>query len=253
MIDAERGMISRMVRSGDYFVKLNTRTNRAREKKADFFVSIHADAFTSPGPNGASVWVLSLRRANSEIGKWIEDKEKHSELLGGAADVMKDAANEKYLAQALLDMSMDHSMKTGLNVAEEVVKELRKVAKLHKKDPQHASLAVLKSPDIPSILVETGFISNPREEKLLKSANHQERLAKAMFTSIKNYYLKNPPDDSLFAKLKSQYPTKHKVRPGESLSMLASRYGISISKIKKVNKLNSNTLFIGQELDIPQS
>ena len=112
MIDAERGMISRMVRSGDYFVKLNTRTSRARQKKADFFVSIHADAFTSPGPNGASVWVLSLRRANSEIGKWIEDKEKHSELLGGAADVMKDAANEKYLAQALLDMSMDHSMKT---------------------------------------------------------------------------------------------------------------------------------------------
>ncbi|CAH9057840.1 N-acetylmuramoyl-L-alanine amidase AmiB [Pseudoalteromonas haloplanktis] len=253
MIDAERGMISRMVRSGDYFVKLNTRTNRARQKKADFFVSIHADAFTSPGPNGASVWVLSLRRANSEIGKWIEDKEKHSELLGGAADVIKDAANEKYLAQALLDMSMDHSMKTGLSVADEVIKELKKVAKMHKKAPQHASLAVLKSPDIPSILVETGFISNPREERLLKSANHQERLAKAMFTSIKNYYLRNPPDDSLFASLKSQYPTKHKVRPGESLSMLAGRYGVSISKIKQVNKLSSNTLFIGQELDIPQS
>ncbi len=252
MIDAERGMISRMVRSGDYFVKLDTRTNRARQKKADFLVSIHADAFTSPGPNGASVWVLSLRRANSEIGKWIEDKEKHSELLGGAADVIKDAANEKYLAQALLDMSMDHSMKTGLSVADEVVKELRKVAKMHKKHPQHASLAVLKSPDIPSILVETGFISNPREEQLLKSANYQERLAKAMFTSIKNYYLRNPPDDSLFAKLKSQYPTKHKVRPGESLSMLSGRYGVSISKIKQVNKLSSNTLFIGQELDIPQ-
>ena len=253
MIDAEKGMISRMVRRSDYFVNLNTRTSIARKKKADFFVSIHADAFTSPQPNGASVWVLSLRRANSEIGKWIEDKEKHSELLGGAADVIKDAANEKYLAQALLDMSMDHSMKTGLNVAEEVVKELRKVAKLHKKEPQHASLAVLKSPDIPSILVETGFISNPREERLLKSANHQERLAKAMFTSIKNYYLRNPPDDSLFASLKSQYPTKHKVRPGESLSMLAGRYGVSISKIKQVNKLSSNTLFIGQELDIPQS
>lgn len=253
MLDGERGMISRMVRSGDYFVKLNTRTNRAREKKADFFVSIHADAFSSPGPNGASVWVLSLKRANSEIGKWIEDQEKHSELLGGAADVMKDAANEKYLAQALLDMSMDHSMKTGLSVADEVVKELKKVAKLHKKSPQHASFAVLKSPDIPSILVETGFISNPREEKLLKSANHQERLAKAIFTSIKNYYLKNPPDDSLFAKLKSQYPTKHKVRPGESLSMLASRYSVTISKLKQVNKLRSNTLFIGQELDIPQS
>ena len=142
MIDSERGMISRMVRSGDYFVKLNTRTTRAREKKADFFVSIHADAFTSPGPNGASVWVLSLRRANSEIGKWIEDKEKHSELLGGAADVIKDVANEKYLAQALLDMSMDHSMKTGLSVADEVVKELRKVAKLHKKSSTCESCSI---------------------------------------------------------------------------------------------------------------
>ncbi|NMM41821.1 N-acetylmuramoyl-L-alanine amidase [Pseudoalteromonas arctica] len=253
MIDAERGMISRMVRSGDYFVKLNTRTSRARQKKADFLVSIHADAFTSPQPNGASVWVLSLRRANSEIGKWIEDKEKHSELLGGAAGVIKDTASEKYLAQALLDMSMDHSMKTGFSVAEGMVQELKKVAKLHKKEPQAASLAVLKSPDIPSILVETGFISNPREERLLKSANHQERLAKAIFTSIKSYYLKNPPDDSLFASLKSQYPTKHKVRPGESLSLLANRYGVSVSKLKQVNQLKSNTLFIGQELDIPQS
>ena len=253
MIDAEKGMISRMVRRSDYFVNLNTRTSIARKKKADFFVSIHADAFTSPQPNGASVWVLSLRRANSEIGKWIEDKEKHSELLGGAAGVLKDTASEKYLAQALLDMSMDHSMKTGFSVAEEVVSELRKVAKMHKKRPQAASLAVLKSPDIPSILVETGFISNPREERMLKTAQHQERLAKAIFTSIKNYYMQNPPDDSLFAKLKSQFPTKHKVRPGESLSILASRYNTSVSKLKTVNNLKSNTLFIGQELDIPQS
>ncbi|URQ90077.1 N-acetylmuramoyl-L-alanine amidase [Pseudoalteromonas sp. SCSIO 43101] len=253
MIDAEKGMISRMVRRSDYFVNLNTRTSIARKKKADFFVSIHADAFTSPQPNGASVWVLSLRRANSEIGKWIEDKEKHSELLGGAAGVLKDTASEKYLAQALLDMSMDHSMKTGFNVAEEVVSELRKVAKMHKKRPQAASLAVLKSPDIPSILVETGFISNPREERMLKTAQHQERLAKAIFTSIKNYYMQNPPDDSLFAKLKSQFPTKHKVRPGESLSILASRYNTSVSKLKTANNLKSNTLFIGQELDIPQS
>ena len=253
MIDAERGMISRMVRRGDYFVNLNTRTNRAREKKADFFVSIHADAFTSPQPSGASVWVLSLRRANSEIGKWLEDKEKHSELLGGAAGVIKDTASEKYLAQALLDMSMDHSMKTGFSVAEEVMHELKKVAKMHKKSPQAASFAVLKSPDIPSILVETGFISNPREERLLKSANYQDRLAKAIFSSLKSYYLKNPPDDSLFASLKSQSPNKHKVRPGESLSLLASRYGVSVGKLKQVNQLKSNTLFVGQELDIPQS
>ena len=121
--------------------------------------------------------VLSLRRANSEIGKWIEDREKHSELLGGAADAIRDTASEKYLAQTLLDMSMDHSMKTGFKVAEEAIKELRKVAKMHKRYPQAASLAVLKSPDIPSILVETGFISNPHEEQLLKTAAHREKLA----------------------------------------------------------------------------
>ena len=107
--------------------------------------------------------MLSLRRANSEIGKWIENREQHSELLGGAADVLKDTQQERYLAQALLDMSMDHSMKTGFEVAEDVIAEMRKVTRMHKKVPQAASLAVLKSPDIPSILVETGFISNPAE------------------------------------------------------------------------------------------
>ena len=131
--------------------------------------------------------------------------------------------------------------------------ELKKVAKMHKKRPQAASFGVLKSPDIPSILVETGFISNPREERLLKTADYQERLARAIFISLKNYYLKNPPDDSLFASLKSQQPTTHKVRSGESLSLLASRYGVSVNKLKRANKLKSNTLFIGQELDIPQS
>lgn len=126
LIDSQPGMSAKLIRTGDYYLKLNTRTARARERKADFFVSIHADAFTSPQPSGASVWVLSLRRANSEIGKWLEDKEKHSQLLGGAADLIKDTANEKYLAKALLDMSMEHSMKTGFQVAEEVVKELKK-------------------------------------------------------------------------------------------------------------------------------
>ncbi|MFY8273672.1 N-acetylmuramoyl-L-alanine amidase [Pseudoalteromonas sp. SSDWG2] len=253
LINAERGMKAHMVRSGDYFIKVNSRSAKAREKKADFLVSIHADAFTSPQPRGASVWVLSLRRANSEIGKWIEDREKHSELLGGAADVIRDTASEKYLAQTLLDMSMDHSMKTGFKVAEETVKELRKVAKMHKRYPQAASLGVLKSPDIPSILVETGFISNPQEEKLLKSASHQQKLAQAVFKSIRGYFQQNPPDDSLFASIKAQNPTRHKISRGESLSLVASRYGVSISAIKRANKLKSDTVYIGQVLTIPRT
>lgn len=252
MIDKQPGMQARLIRTGDYYLKLNTRTSKARQRRADFFVSIHADAFSRPEPNGTSVWVLSLRRANSEVGKWLEDREKHSQLLGGAADVIKDTNNEKYLAKALLDMSMDHSMQTGFQVAEEVVKELKKVGKLHKKRPQSANFGVLKSPDIPSILVETGFISNPKEERMLKTARHQERLANAIFKSIKKYYQKNPPDDSLFASLKANKPTKHKVKRGESLSVLAKRYGTSVSALKKANKLSKNTLYIGQVLTIPK-
>lgn len=253
LVDKEPGMKARLIRTGDYYLKLNTRTAHARKKRADFFVSIHADAFSSPGPNGTSVWVLSLRRANSEIGKWLEDKEKHSQLLGGAADLIKDTANEKYLAKALLDMSMDHSMKTAFQVADEVVKELKSVSKLHKKRPQAANFGVLKSPDIPSILVETGFISNPKEERKLNTAQHQQRLAQAIFYSIRNYYKRNPPDDSLFASLKNTKPLRHKVKSGESLSVLASRYGTTISALKKHNQLKKNTLYIGQILMIPKA
>ncbi|MBQ4861211.1 N-acetylmuramoyl-L-alanine amidase [Pseudoalteromonas sp. MMG013] len=253
LVDKEPGMKARLIRTGDYYLKLNTRTARAREKRADFFVSVHADAFSSPGPNGTSVWVLSLRRANSEIGKWLEDKEKHSQLLGGAAGLIKDTANEKYLAKALLDMSMDHSMKTAFQVADEVVKELRSVSKLHKKKPQAANFGVLKSPDIPSILVETGFISNPREERKLNTAEHQQKLASAIFVSIRNYYKRNPPDNSLFASLKNNTPVKHKVKRGESLSVLASRYGTTVTALKKHNRLKKNTLYIGQILTIPKA
>ncbi len=253
MINAEKGMKAIMPRTGDYYVKVDTRTLRARKNKVDFLVSIHADAFSSPQPRGASVWVLSLGRANSEIGKWIENSEKHSELLGGAASVIKNTENEKYLAQALLDMSMDHSMKTGFEVADSIVKELKKVTRMHKKRPQAASLGVLKSPDIPSILVETGFISNPKEEKLLKNTQHQNKLAKAIFKSIRSHFKNNPPDDSLFAKLKTNQPAAHKVSSGESLSLLAKRYGVSVSKIKQMNQLKSNTLYIGQTLTIPRS
>ncbi|WP_462157166.1 N-acetylmuramoyl-L-alanine amidase [Pseudoalteromonas sp. GB56] len=253
LINAERGMKAHLVRSGDYFIKVNSRSGKARDSKADFLVSIHADAFTSPKPRGASVWVLSLRRANSEIGKWIEDREKHSELLGGAADVIRDTASEKYLAQTLLDMSMDHSMKTGFKVAEETVRELSKVATMHKRYPQAASLGVLKSPDIPSILVETGFISNPQEERLLKSPSHQQKLAQAVFKSIRGYFMDNPPDDSLFATIKAQNPTRHKIQRGESLSVVASRYGVSIGAIKRANKLKTDTVYIGQVLTIPRT
>ncbi|MCE9677613.1 N-acetylmuramoyl-L-alanine amidase [Shewanella sp. AS1] len=249
-INATPGMRAVMTRSGDYFVNLNRRSEIARKNKADLLVSIHADAFTSPQPNGASVWVLSMRRANSEIGRWLEQKEKHSELLGGAGEIIQNSDNEQYLAMTLLDMSMDHSMAISHNIADDVLSNLGKVTRLHKHKPEAASFAVLKSPDIPSILVETGFISNHREEKLLTQREHQNRLANAVYAGVLRYFEKHPPVNTLMASKRS---ISHKVAKGESLSVIAHRYQVSVSSLKKANNLKSNNLRIGQTLVIPRA
>lgn len=248
-INATPGMRAVMTRTGDYFVNLNKRSELARKSKADLLISIHADAFTSPQPRGASVWVLSRRRANSEIGRWLEQKEKHSELLGGAGEIIQSSDSEQYLAMTLLDMSMDRSMAISHSIADDILSDLGKVTKLHKHKPEAASFAVLKSPDIPSILVETGFISNPGEERLLKTASHQDKLAKAIHRGVMRYFEANPPENTLLA---SRGSVKHKVRSGESLSVIAHRYGVSVSSIKQANKLKSDVLRIGQQLTIPR-
>ncbi len=252
-IDKEPGMRAVMTRTGDYYISPNDRPELARRSKADLFVSIHADAFTTPQPNGASVWVLSMGRANSELGRWMERTERHSELLGGAAEVIQDTASERYLAQALLDMSMDHSLTTSYDISKIVIKELKDVTKLHKKRPQAASLAVLTSPDIPSILVEVGFISNPKEEKNLNWAKHRQRLADSVFQAIRQYFKKLPPDGTMWASLSKAEKRTHRVRSGESLSLLAQRYNVRIKAIKEANNLRTDTVRIGQVLTIPST
>jgi N-acetylmuramoyl-L-alanine amidase len=252
LINKEKGMRAVMTRTGDYYISPNKRPQLARKHKADMFVSIHADAFTTPHPRGASVWVLSMKRANTELGRWMERTERHSELLGGAAEIIQDTANERYLAQALLDMSMDHSLTTSYNVSRDMIKHLSKVTKLHKKTPQAASLAVLTSPDIPSILVETGFISNPQEEKNLNWSQYRQRLAQSVFNGLRQHFTSSPPDGSLWAKWKQEKRT-HRVRSGESLSLLAQRYNVQISTLKKANNLNTDVVRIGQVLMIPST
>lgn len=250
LINAENGMRAEMIRTGDYYIHLNRRPNLARERKADLFISIHADAFTTPQPRGGSVWVLSTGRADTELGRWMERTERHSELLGGAAEVINDAASERYLAETILGMSMDHSRASSHDLSEKVIQEMRKVTKMHKARPQAASLAVLTSPDIPSILVELGFISNPQEEKNLLWAKHRQRLAESMFTAAKRYFKAVPPDGTLWASLKDSVRT-HRVRSGESLSLLAQRYNVKVSSIKQANNLNNDMVRIGQVLTIP--
>jgi len=250
LIDKEKGMKAVMTRSGDYYISPNKRPQLARKHKADMFVSIHADAFTTPQPRGASVWVLSMRRANTELGRWLENTERHSELLGGAAEIIQDTANERYFVQTILDLNMDHSLSTSYDVSRDMLKHIGKVARLHKKKPQMASLAVLTSPDIPSILVETGFISNPQEEKDLKRSEYRKKIAQSLFSGLKEHFKGSPPDGSLWAKWRQKNRT-HRVRSGESLSLLAQRYNIQISALKKANNLNTDVVRIGQVLTIP--
>ncbi|MGN2427697.1 N-acetylmuramoyl-L-alanine amidase AmiB [Klebsiella electrica] len=181
-----------LTRDGDYFISVMGRSDVARKQNANFLVSIHADAAPNRDATGASVWVLSNRRANSEMAGWLEQHEKQSELLGGAGDVLANSQSDPYLSQAVLDLQFGHSQRVGYDVATDVLSQLQRVGDLHKRRPEHASLGVLRSPDIPSILVETGFISNTGEERLLGSDNYQQQIAEAIYNGLRNYFTQHP-------------------------------------------------------------
>ncbi|ATZ72917.1 N-acetylmuramoyl-L-alanine amidase [Idiomarina sp. X4] len=248
MINDDPGMQAYLVRTGDYYIGLNERPQKAWDAKADFFVSIHADAFRTPQPRGGSVWVLSKRRADSEIGRWLENREQESELLGGVTDILSKNSHEPYLAETLLDMSMDSSIAGAYSAARHIIDEMSAITEMHKTKPQAASLAVLKSPDKPSLLVETGFISNPDEERLLTSNAHQQKMARALYNGIRRYFVSNPIDNTYLA---NQNNFTYTVKSGDSLSVLAQRYNTTVKAIKAENSLRSNVLKIGQKLTIP--
>ncbi|MGX2973473.1 N-acetylmuramoyl-L-alanine amidase [Ursidibacter arcticus] len=190
LLDADPNFRAVMTRSGDYFIQLPNRTEIARKNKANYLVSIHADS--SPNDDnvrGASVWVLSNRRANDELGKWLEDHEKQSELLGGAGSVLAQA-NEPYLSQTVLDLQFSHSQRAGYELGKTILSKMSNITKLAKVTPQHASFSVLRSPDIPSILVETGFLSNAIEEKKLSSLAYRRQVARAIYNGLVEYQRK---------------------------------------------------------------
>jgi len=182
-IDAQPGLRAYLTRDGDYFVPLHVRVQKARRVKADLFVSIHADAWVKPSARGTSVFALSERGATSTAARWLADKENAADLIGG----INLGSQNKQVAQVLLDLSTTAQINDSLKVGNQVLKQLKNVNRLHKPQVEQAGFAVLKAPDIPSILVETAFISNPEEEKLLKTPAHQERLSTAMFNGIQRY------------------------------------------------------------------
>lgn len=250
-LDAVPGIKTRMTRNGDYFVNLNRRVAIARENNAHLLISIHADAFTSPKPRGGSVFVLNTRRANTEISRWVENHERQSELLGGSGTAFVSNTNDRNVNQTLLDLQFSHSQKEGYKLATNILGEMGKVARLHNSKPINTSLAVLRSPQIPSVLVETGFISNPTEEKLLFQRSHQDKLARAITKAVVQYLKDNPPEGTVFSS--SAKPSIHTVKRGESLSVIAQKYGTSTKAIMSANKLKSSGLSVGQKLKIPGS
>jgi len=188
-INAVPGMRAMLTREADFFVPLHERVRKARRVQADLFVSIHADAFFTPEARGASVFALSQSGASSTAARWMADKENAADLVGGVNIKAKDSS----VARALLDMSTTAQIKDSMKIGHEVLGQIGKVGRLHKGQVEQAGFAVLKAPDIPSILVETAFISNPQEESKLRDAAYQSQLVDALTTGIKRYFAKNPP------------------------------------------------------------
>ena len=244
LINQEYGMKAVLVREGDYFLSLRNRIKKAREHKADLFVSIHADAFKDPRVRGSSVYILSNRGASSEAAKWLAERENASDLVGGVSLDDKDDV----LASVLLDLSQTASLEASIGVADRVLIGLKQLGKTHKKHVQSAGFAVLKSPDIPSILVETAYISNPDEEKKLKDERYQTKLAKALLSGLKGYFRDYAPEGTLLASVATR---KHIIARGDTLSGIAQRYKVSMNTLRDSNRLKSDTIRVGQVLNIP--
>ena len=247
-INAEPGMRAILVRDRDVYIDHRDRTQFARDNRADLFVSIHADAVDDPRAKGASVYALSLQGASDEAAHQLAQRENAS--VGGVSLDDKD----EVLASVLLDLSQSAALSASLEVGGKVAIELSRVTKMHRRSIQQAGFLVLKSPDMPSILVEAAFISNPAEEKKLRDRGHQGRLANAILAGIRNYFFTNPPPDTQIAMDLRRKPTRqvrYVITRGDTISQIAERYNVSAAAIRRANKLSTDNIRIGQTLNIP--
>ena len=251
IIDAQTGFRAVLVRSGDYYVGLRQRRELAREAQADLFVSIHADAFKLPSARGGSVYALSQRGATSASAAFLAEKENGADLIGGVGLRDKD----ELLAEVLTDLSMTASLDSSLKLGNRVIRSMGSVAHLHKKKVEQAGFAVLKSPDIPSILIETGFISNPAEARQLANRAYQRKLAGAILNGMLDHYNENPPPGTLLAaRIKERAtPVEYVIARGDTLSGIAQRYRVSVGNLKRLNGLSGNVIRTGQRIVIPTS
>lgn len=242
LVANEPGMRPVMIRDGDYFISLRNRTLKARAAKADLFVSIHADAFHDRRVRGSSLYVLSQGGASSEAARWLAERENASDLVGGVSLDNKD----NVLKSVLLDLSQSATIEASFEAGDAILRHMSPLGRVHKPRVQQASFAVLKSPDIPSVLVETAFISNPEDESKLRNERHQHAVAEAIFRGLKDYFSKHPPAGTLYAANR-----RHIISRGDTLSQLAQQYRVSVDNLRTANNLKNDVLRVGQVLQIP--
>lgn len=256
-VNGTEGFKAVLVRDGDYYLGLRQRTALAREQKADFFVSVHADAFTSPRPQGSSVYALSQRGATSETAQWLADSENRSDLIGGVDGNLSLRDKDQVLRGVLLDLTMTATLNDSLSIGGQVLEQLGRVNRLHKSRVEQAGFMVLKSPDIPSLLIEVGFISNPDEERRLRDPVHQSGLAQAIFSGMREHFERYPPPASLLAwqRDNQRQPSgnEYRIQSGDTLSAIAVRHGVPVNQLKQANDLNGDVIRVGQVLQIPRS
>lgn len=246
MLNRERGMRPIMIRKGDYYVGLKNRVKLARKNQADILISLHADAFRNSRARGTSVFVLSERGASSQAAKFLAESENRADMIGG---VDLDEIDDDLLRLVIVDMVKNNTMGSSHKAARYVLSSLKNVTRLHKRHVEQAGFRVLKAPDIPSILVETAFISNYEEERKLRSPKHQRRIARAILKGVRGYFRSNPLPGTLLA----SKGVRHRVVRGETLSAIAVKYRVSVASIRSMNKLRSDRLKAGAVLQIPQS
>ncbi|MDA0281507.1 MAG: N-acetylmuramoyl-L-alanine amidase [Proteobacteria bacterium] len=244
-----------MIRDGDYYVELRRRSEIAREKRADLFVAVHTDWYRTSRANGLTIYALSGDRADRENSRRVAQKENNADLLGGVGGDLDLSSWDDDVALTLVSLQMAWSMEQSLIAGTRVLESLDGITRLRRDKVQQASLEVLKSPDIPSMLIETGYLTNPDEARRLNTSAFQQKLALGIAQGVMNYFYDAPPQGSLVAWQKANgvvpMPGTYRVKRGDSLSVIAQRYNVSLAELKSVNSISSNTIHVGQELTIP--
>lgn len=243
-----------MIRDGDYYVDLRGRTNIAHQNNADFFIAIHADAFTNSSARGATVYALSQRGATSEQARRMAEKENGADLIGGVGSVSL-ADKDEVLASVLLDLSMTASIAASLEAGDKIISSLGNVTRMRRTNVEQAAFVVLKQADIPSLLIEAGYITNPTDARNLNSPSYQRQFASAVVSGITSYFYETPPRGTLIAWHKNNGggPGSYIVSRGDSLSEIAERFNVSLAALKAANNISGSVIHLGQELIIPDA